>query len=258
MPTKSPDGLPYPFRQASWDYGTRRVPAQGIVFHMAEGCDVAGYLEQRPGEQPRAPRILRGVSATFAIQADGEVIQMLDLDHVSGSLNPRDVRSSNSADGFWGRRFTRYYDPDVMTGMANHRTISVEMAGEASSPWSCGGDHFPAGINPAQVASAIQLVKRLRQKYKRPIGVNGHADFADYKPCPGKGAGIKALLAAVGHGREDQPAPPPEPNPCQGCQDALEAAKAKLDVAEDLIAAEALRAGRVADHLKGYVPTNEA
>lgn len=244
----NPDGLPYRFRKATHDYGDRRVPAQGIVFHMAEGCNVAGYLA--------GSNVLRGVSATFVIEADGEVVQMLPLDRVSGSLNPRDVRTSNDPDGFWGRRFTRYYDPDILTGMANHRTISVEMAGRANADWKCAEGSWPAGINPAQTAAAIELVRVLRKRFKRPLGVNGHRDFADYKLCPGKRQGIKDLLAAVGHGAEQQDPPQPEPvDPdVEKLQQELAETKARLEEAEDAIADATILVKRAADRLAAYIP----
>ena len=245
----NPDGLPYRYRPAAHDYGTRSVPAQGIVFHMAEGCNVAGYLA--------GDNVLRGVSAHFTIEANGEVVQMLPLDHVSGSLNPRDVRTSTDAGGKFGRRYTRYYDPDILTGKANHRTISVEMAGRAGSPWSCGdGAQFPPGINEDQLAAAIGLVGRLRKRYKRPIGVNVHRDFADYKSCPGKTKNIMALLDAVGHGAEKQepPVEPPVDPEVEKLQEQLAATKAQLEDAEDAIADSVILVKKAADRLAAYTP----
>jgi hypothetical protein len=32
----NPDGLPYDFVQASWDYGRRQRAVQTVVFHLAE------------------------------------------------------------------------------------------------------------------------------------------------------------------------------------------------------------------------------
>lgn len=245
----NPDGLPYRYRPAAHNYGSRSVPAQGIVFHMAEGCNVTGYLA--------GDNVLRGVSAHFTIEADGEVVQMLPLGDVSGSLNPRDVRTSTDANGNYGRRFTRYYDPDILTGNANHRTISVEMAGRAGQPWSCGElGPFRPGINDAQLESAKELVQRLRDRYKRPIGVNVHRDFADYKSCPGNGTNIRALLAAVGHGAEKEkpPVEPPVDPEVEKLQQQLAATKAQLEDAEDAIADSVVLVQKAADRLAAYTP----
>lgn len=247
---ENPDGLPFKYVPATHDYGPRSVPVEGIVFHMAEGCNVTGYL--------KGDNVLRGVSATFTIEEDGTVIQMLPLGHVSGSLNPRDVRDSNDPDGFWGRRWTRYYSPDIMTGKANTRTISVEMAGRASAPWGCEEHTHPAGITDAQVTAAIALVKLLRKRFSRPLGVNGHRDFADYKACPGKSGGIRDLLDAVGHGREDSVVPPVEPPDPElaKLRLELEATKAKLEDAEDSIADAFTLSKRTTRRLAAYVPAD--
>lgn len=231
---RGPEGLPYRYVQATHDFGRSPVPKQGIVFHMAEGNRVVEYLS--------GAGVLRNVSATFAITIEGEVVQMLPLAHTSGSLNPRDVRRSTDKDGFWGRRWTRFYDPDILTGKANQRTISIECAGFAS-----------AGPNRDQVRATIDLVRTLREHFKRPLGFGGHRDFADYKLCPGRSAGIKDILEAVGHGAEGaSPEPAPKPDPCQECMDELAATKERLADAEDVIATELVRLGRAVRHLERY------
>lgn len=230
---RSPDGLRYRFVGATHDFGRSPVPKQGIVFHMAEGNRVVEYLS--------GAGVLRNVSATFAITTEGEVVQMLPLDHTSGSLNPRDVRRSTDKDGFWGRRWTRFYDPDILTGKANQRTISIECAGFAS-----------AGPNRDQVRATVQLVATLRDHFKRPLGFGGHRDFADYKLCPGRSAGVKDILIAVGHGPEGQEPKPEKPDPCQECADELALVKAQLVDAEDVIATELTRLGRAVRHLERY------
>lgn len=71
---------------------------------------------------------------------------------------------------------------------------------------------------------------------------------------PGKSKGVRAILDAVGHGREDVVVDPPEPDPCQEVRTELEAVKAKLEEAEDVIATEVGRIGRAAANLRDYVP----
>jgi len=232
---KDPDGLGYRYVQATHDFGASGVRKEGVVFHMAEGDRVVEYLS--------GDNVVRNVSATFAITTEGEVVQMLPLDHTSGSLNPRDVRTSTDPDGFWGRRWTRFYDADILTGRANQRTISIECAGRGVD-----------GPNARQVAGVIELVEKLRARYARPIGFGGHRDFADYKLCPGRSAGVKALIAELGHGREDVPVDPPVPDPCRAVRKEMEVVKTKLYEAQDIIEAESRRAGRVATNLKAYVP----
>jgi hypothetical protein len=243
-----PDGLPYTFRQASWDYGPRGMEPKGVVFHMAEGADAAEYLMQRKGEAPRAKRVLRGVSATFCVQPDGTVIQELPMGHVSGSLNPNDVRDDNEK--VWGKRFTRYLGPSVYTGSANRLTISIETSGFSGRKWTADGQTYPPGPNPAQVKAIIELVELLRRRYGPKLGFNGHADFADYKPCPGTSAGVRKLFATLGHGRgkPGQPDPGPTANDCEPIRKRLRKAKERLAATEeDLEAArqalEAAQAG---------------
>jgi len=222
------DGLKYRFRQASWDYGPSPTPKDAVVMHMAEGVAVESYLAQGKNEKPRAPRVLRGVSSHFIVAADGEVVQMLPLDNISGSLNPRDVRTSDSA--FYGRRYTRFLGKVTdgqLAGGANRRTISIEVAGFASREWS--GN--PPGLTKAQADSVIELVRTLRKHYKRSIGFTGHADFADYKACPGTGFQTKRVFDVLGHGAEkSQPQPEPEDPTCDELAAELVKVRARLVV----------------------------
>jgi N-acetyl-anhydromuramyl-L-alanine amidase AmpD len=244
---KSPDGLPYRFVHATHDYGPRAVLVQGIVVHMAEGCNQARYLS--------SGNVLRGVSATFVVEADGEVVQMLRLDHVSGSLNPREVRTDTDEGGFWGRRWTRHYDQDILSGRANHRTISIEVAGRARKRWGCDGERYAPGPNSAQVAALIELIERLRERYRRRLGVNGHRDFASYKACPGQGEGIHDLLAAVGHGPEREPDSDPEPDDeCRPLRRRIRVLRERVEELEDAIGDQVLAMGDAVAALRPYLP----
>ncbi len=85
--------IPYP---AAKDYGPRdRWPTLAVVWHMAEGRNVAQYLARDP---------LRGVSVHYTVEQatdrwkDGEVVRCLPEARISGSINPRTIRSSD--DGY--------------------------------------------------------------------------------------------------------------------------------------------------------------
>jgi hypothetical protein len=72
-----------------------------------------------PGRRLRPARVplgaegtdRRGVSATFVVQPQGRVVQMLPLDHASGSLNPREVRTSTDPVGWAGRKYAASWTP---------------------------------------------------------------------------------------------------------------------------------------------------
>lgn len=242
---KNPDGLPYRYVPATHDYGKSPVAKQGIVVHMSEGCNPAAYLS--------GGNVLRGVSANFTVEQDGEVVQMLPVNHTSGSINVNDVRTDTDEDGDWGRRWTRYYDPDILTGKANQRTISIEVAGKASKRWGCDGESYPPGPNPAQVSALIELVQTLRKHFPQRLGVNGHRDFADYKACPGSGAGIKRLLENVGHGPEVAPDPEPEPD-CLPQRKRIRELKAQVEELQDALADAAVTAQQSFRDLRPYLP----
>jgi hypothetical protein len=249
---KNPDGLPYRYVPATHDFGKSPVAKQGIVVHVSEGCNPAAYLS--------SGNVLRNVSANFTVEQGGEIVQMLPVNHTSGSINPRDVRTDTDEDGFWGRRWTRYMDPDILTGRVNQRTISIEVAGRASRAWTCDGETHKRGPNAAQVVSLIELVGVLRDHFKQRLGVNGHRDFTDWKPCPGEGLGIRALLKAVGHGPEMAPPPEPEPD-CDELETLVRRlrrernlARVRVEELEGTLGEQALAISRAVARLKPYLP----
>lgn len=157
--------MSYPFVQATADYGRRKGPVKAFLVHMAEGGGTVGYLSN--------PSVPRGVSVHYVIESTGRIVQMLLESHASGSVNPRDIRTTDDPDGFYGVTAAKAVMGDWWKD-PNSAVISVEIEGFAKS-----------GPNAAQHGSLRALVKDVRSRYPS-MGLLGHRDFADYKPCPGK------------------------------------------------------------------------
>lgn len=177
--------IPYP---AARDYGPRdRWPTLAVVWHMAEGRNVAQYLSHAP---------LRGVSVHYTVEQatdrwqDGEVVRCLPEDRISGSIDPRTVRRGDDADGYYGASHARAaigrYWPATSP---NCLVISVEVAGRAK--------HGPTA---AQQRSMVALWDELKARYPKAIPL-GHRDWQDVKRCTGKTAAMKAAFSGMGgHG----------------------------------------------------------
>ncbi len=179
--------IPYP---AAHDYGPRgRWPTLAVVWHMAEGRDVAQYLSRKPS---------RGVSVHYTVEQatgrwrDGEVVCCLAEDRISGSIDPRTVRRGDDPDGYYGANHAKAaigrYWPATSP---NCLVISVEVAGYAKD-----------GPTEAQQRSMVALWDELKARYPKAIPL-GHRDWQDVKRCPGKTAAMKAAFAAMGgHGKQ--------------------------------------------------------
>jgi N-acetylmuramoyl-L-alanine amidase len=190
--TISTEPMPFPAR---FDYGARTDPTLAVVFHMAEGRDVAQYLAHNP---------LRGVSVHYTIEQktarwqDGEIVRCLAEDRISGSLNahpvsedPNGVRDDDDQDGFYGISHVKYALGKLFGATSvNKPVISVEVAGFEKD-----------GPTRAQALSMLRLFDDVNARYGRVIPL-AHRDFQRVKPCPGKTPLIKAAFGWMGgHGK---------------------------------------------------------
>lgn len=179
--------IPYP---AANDYGRRgRWPTLAVVWHVAEGKNVAQYLSRDPA---------RGVSVHYTVEQatdrwqDGEVVRCLPEDRISGSINPKTIRRTDDPGGYYGASHAKAacgrYWPDTSP---NVLVISVEVAGT-----------LMVGPTEAQQRSMVALWDELKGRYPRVIPL-GHRDWQDVKPCPGKTSAMKAAFSAMGgHGSD--------------------------------------------------------
>jgi N-acetylmuramoyl-L-alanine amidase-like protein len=167
----------YPFVQAYHDYGLRNGPTRAFLVHMAEGGGTVGYLSRA---NPN------GVSVHYVIEYTGRVVQMLREDHASGSVNPREIRTTDDPDGFYGATAAKavmgayWSDP-------NSAVISCEIEGYAKD-----------GPNDKQKIGLSLLVKDVRSRHS--VGLLGHRDFQDYKACPGR---LIPWTVLGGHGAQE-------------------------------------------------------
>ena len=166
--------MTYPFVQAANDYGLRKGPFLAFVVHMAEGGGTVGFLS-RPN--------LRGVSVHYVIEYSGRIVQMLLESHASGSINPKELRSTDGPEPYGATvRKTVMGDWDHDP---NSAVISLEIEGFAKD-----------GPNAKQAASLVELVDDVRSRHPS-IGLLGHRDFTSTKACPGAHIDWPAL---GGHG----------------------------------------------------------
>lgn len=176
-------------------WGIRKGPVKAFVEHMAEGTNVYKYLS--------GPNVLRDVSVHFTVEEDGTIVQMLELSHASGSINPYTIRTDDDLDGHYGASHARF----AMGGWwkdPNSACISVEVAGRAAD-----------GPNDVQVAALAKLFAFLKKKYPEIIPL-GHRDFQNVKRCPGEKFWHSVYPPQGGHGKDYKPGthkPDPEPKP---------------------------------------------
>lgn len=170
--------MTYPFVPAGApDYGVRKGPALGLLYHMAEGGNTVKYLAGKPA---------RGVSVHAVCEYSGRVVQMLHWDRASGSLNPKDTSTDKA-----------YYGHSTLVAVLgdwwddpNSAVLSMEIEGFAAK-----------GPNPAQVDGAIAWGEDMKGLFSSLRGAIGHADQTNTKGCPGTSLSMKLIFEGVGgHG----------------------------------------------------------
>lgn len=163
------------------DWGNRKGPALAFVCHMAEGNNVWRYLS--------TGNVARDVSVHFTVEADGEIVQMMNLNRISGSINPRTIRVTDDPNGNYGASDAKYVMKSWWKN-PNNACITVEVAGRQKD-----------GPNAKQVASLKRLFDYLRTVFP-DINPLGHRDFQSVKPCPGQKF-YKAVYPVLGgHGKD--------------------------------------------------------
>lgn len=175
----------YPFVQATYRYGLRKAPALALLVHMAEGGGTVGYLARQPA---------RGVSVHFVCEHSGRLVQMVDLDEVTGSVSPTRIRLTDD-DTFVGYngQFIRYGATTARSVLGqwwrnpNNAVISIEVEGWALAHTLTTGTVVPAGPNAAQRRALVLWSREMRRRLPTLRGALAHRDFASYKACPGRG-----------------------------------------------------------------------
>lgn len=179
--------MAYVFVNSYFDYGTRgQVPVLGITVHMAEGGGTVGYLSR---QNPN------GVSVHYVIEYSGRIVQMLAESRVNGSINPRDIRTTNDDPYTIGGETVIYGASAAKRALGawwsdpNRATIGIEIEGFAKD-----------GPNAKQAASLVELIRDIHTRFPKAHNL-AHRDFADYKACPGKRIDWPAL---GGHGEPSE------------------------------------------------------
>lgn len=173
------------FPKRARSYGPAPAP-MGIVWHMAEGGNTANYLTS---EAVKAS----GNSSHIVIENDGDIVQVLPIDEIAGSISPRLIRTDNDAAfvGYVGQ-LNRYGIYAAKNLLGSHYTnpnpylIQIEVEGFARR-----------GPNRAQRIACRLLTRELRSTYPTLKGNLAHRDFQNYKACPGK---LIPWASISGHG----------------------------------------------------------
>lgn len=165
----------FPYVQSATDLGPAKGPRLAVTWHMAEGGGTVGFLS-RPNPD--------GVSVHFVIEYTGRIVQMLLLDHMQSSIRTSAIRTTDDPPYAWAGVPVVYGRTAAVAVMGewadirstlgpNHASIGVEMEGFATD-----------GPNTLQRAAMRTLFAHLQSRFPA-IRSLGHADFQDYKACPG-------------------------------------------------------------------------
>lgn len=174
--------MTYVFVPAYHRYGLRKGPVRAFVVHMAEGGGTVGFLSR-----PNA----RGVSVHYVLEYSGRVVQMVREQEATGSINPNDLRTTEGPAPYGAkvrREVMGDWDHDP-----NAATITLEIEGFAAD-----------GPNARQQLALVRLVDDVRSRFP-DMGLLGHRDFQDYKPCPGGHIDWQSLGGHGPAGMEDDP-----------------------------------------------------
>jgi hypothetical protein len=143
---------------------------KAVTIHMAEGGGTASWLSR-----------LDGNSSHYVVEYTGAIVQMVRERNWAGSINPRDIRTTNDSPFVIDGETVRYGRAAQLTAVGitaakdpNRYVIAIEVEGFAKS-----------GPNEKQRASLKALVNDIRLR-RGPLPCLGHRDWQDYKACPGK------------------------------------------------------------------------
>lgn len=150
-------------------YSRNGAPILAIVVHMAEGGGTDTWLTRDDGN-----------SSHYVIKYDGRIAQLVPESSAAGSMNPRLTRKGDDAPYVYGGRTITYGRSalDAVLGSyspiyVNRAVIAIEVEGFAKD-----------GPNAAQVTALTRLIADIKAR-RGPLGMLGHRDQQDYKPCPG-------------------------------------------------------------------------